>query len=233
MFLSTDPQPESGLNLYSYTMGDPINTNDKSGNDTIDTVFSTSGALIGFAISAFVGRFWRGAWGAAAGIASSVGVGVAGYIAAASLGLDTTSSILVGLGAGVSSLGVFGLSRWRLTKSFDYQGELMMARNQVGRDMVSFEKELFKMSKVERISDPRFIARMGQRANRNLAKKADAFTKVSGARTRIAVISDRSFLPIRTKVVRREIGGRLDQIIEEAEDLLSTASNSLPNSSLL
>ena len=233
MFLSTDPQPESGLNLYSYTMGDPINTNDKSGNDTIDTVFSTSGALIGFAISAFVGRFWRGAWGAAAGIASSVGVGVAGYIAAASLGLDTTSSILVGVGAGVSSLGVFGLSRWRLTKSFDYQGELMMARNQVGRDMVSFEKELFKMSKVERISDPRFIARMGQRANRNLAKKADAFTKVSGARTRIAVISDRSFLPIRTKVVRREIGGRLDQIIEESDDLLSLASNSLRNSSSL
>jgi RHS repeat-associated protein len=233
MFLSTDPQPESGSNLYSYTMGDPINSHDKTGNEAADAVIPGALGVVGFAFSVLVGRFWRGAWGAAAGIALSAGVGVAGYIAAASCGLDTTSSILVGLGAGLSSLGVFALSRWRLTKSFDYPAELMMARNEVGRNMVSFEKELSKMSKVQRISDPRFIARMGLRANRNLAKKADAFTKVSGARTRIAVISDRSFLPIRTKVVRREIGGRLDQIIEEAEDLFSSVSNSLPNSSSL
>ncbi len=141
VFLAPDPVVDSGTNLYSYTLGDPINTSDTSGRLTDEEL---GGILAGAGIAAAVlggyvaGRLGtalkvkinltsdtaaqaaRYSWGAAravdvaGGLVAVAGVGAAGYGTYIAVKSATDSA----LGAGFATAGAVLLSAYAGYASF-------------------------------------------------------------------------------------------------------------------
>ncbi len=125
-FLAPDPNVDAGNNRYSYTDGDPINSGDRTGNETDYSWLTWVGAVAGaFASNGFalVARRVGGGWGAVAAIASVVSVvgsGVAGYLGAQSAGANETVSAMTAVSfalfSALSSFATYSLSTPRSSR---------------------------------------------------------------------------------------------------------------------
>ncbi len=125
-FLAPDPNIDAGSNRYSYTDGDPINSGDRTGNETDYSWLTWVGAVgAAFASNGFalLARRVGGGWGAVAAIASVVSVvgsGVAGYIGAQSAGANETVSAMTAvtfaLVSALTSFATYSLSSPRSSR---------------------------------------------------------------------------------------------------------------------
>lgn len=251
-FLSPDPDPSSGSNVYGYTDGDPINTSDPSGNETESLWAAGAGSLVGVVLAGIFGRYVPGAWGAALGVLSAAGAGV-GAMFAAQLAQgdqsDSTMTIIASVGAAAVGMLSFGVGRWRLVKAAPSNLQALARRGMTNaRQGILEAKDAWaKMPVEQRLADAGYVARQTFKRNQRLL---DPSTLVRNKETvHLASAQDRSlggiwrmqtkeFVPGRggpVKVTGTRDKGFLIPISEDVSDSfisLSEVSNSVGRGSM-
>jgi hypothetical protein len=109
VFLAPDPVVDSGTNLYSYTLGDPINTGDASGRMTDEEL---GGILAGAGIAAAIlGGFVAGGLGSmlkkAIVLESQTAAQAARYSWGAARTVDAVGGLLAVAGVGAAGYGTY------------------------------------------------------------------------------------------------------------------------------
>lgn len=108
-FLSPDPIVDAGLNMYSYTSGDPVNYEDGPGTEESPTYLTPVGIFGGAVLSFLSGFFARGWLRVGLAVATAVGASAAVAIGSGAT-TDSPGGIALAVGLGVLVTGAGALS---------------------------------------------------------------------------------------------------------------------------